>query len=137
MDDLPNSNLLPSAIPISQLSPAAEHLTEHSIHAVISLVWPYSSSTKSLGFLLSEPDPRLRLLNGQVKADFHGPVAERIAQTRLGIGDEVALGLEGSRLVDNQDVSQPPGRRVAWDVHFDSRVFLEVLVFPNRQNNVE
>lgn len=128
-DQPPKSELLRSTtIPISQLSSARE---ENSIHTVVSLVWPYSSSTKCLSLLLSELDFRLRRSNGQVKVTFHGVVAEKVAKTQVGIGDEMILSLAGSRLIDSEDATQTPGRRVAWDVHFDSRVFLEVLRSPN------
>lgn len=108
--------------PIAQISPSLDHLEGHSIRAVVTLVWPYSSATKSLSLLLAEPDFRLRRANGQVKVIFYGFVAERIAKTHVGIGDEVTLRLAGSRLVNNETT----GNCVAWDVHFDDRVFLKV-----------
>ena len=93
------------------------------MRAVVTLVWPYSSATNSLSLLLAEPDFRLRRSNGQVKVIFHGPVAEKVATTHAGIGDEFVLNLAGSRLVNNS----AGGNYVAWDLHFDDRVFLEVL----------
>jgi hypothetical protein len=112
-----------STLPIAQISPSLEHLGERSICAVVTLVWPYSSATKSLSLLLAEPDFRLRRLSGQVKVVFHGPVAEKVAKTQVGIGDEVSLSLAGSRL----DANNAAGNCVAWDVHFDGRMSLEVL----------
>ena len=117
-------------IPISELSPTKEQLTRCSIRAAVSLIWPYSYSTKSLSLLLSELDIRLRLSNGQVKATFHGPAAEQIARTQVGIGDEVVLSLGGSRLAESEDATRTPGRRARWDVHFDSSVFIEVILTP-------
>ncbi|RMJ24835.1 hypothetical protein PHISP_04311 [Aspergillus sp. HF37] len=111
-----------STLPIAQISPSLERLEERSICAVVTLVWPYSSATKFLSLLLAEPDFRLRRLSGQVKVVFHGPVAEKVAKTHVGIGDEVSVSLAGSRLVANNTV----GNCVAWDVHFDDRVFLEI-----------
>lgn len=93
------------------------------MRAVVTLVWPYSSTTKSLSLLLAEPDFRLRRSNGQVKVVFHGPVAEKVAESHAGIGDEIVLSLAGSRFVDNNAA----GNYVAWDLHFDDRVFLEVF----------
>ncbi|THC92278.1 hypothetical protein EYZ11_008260 [Aspergillus tanneri] len=95
-------------IPIAQLSPTAKHLSEASIHAIVTLLWPYSSSSKSLGLLLSEPDVRLRPSNGQVKVLFHGRVAEDVAKSRIGIGDEVYLKLLGSRFVTSEAATQTP-----------------------------
>lgn len=114
-------------IPISQINPAPDNLAESSIRAMVTLVWPYSSSTKAFSCLLAEPDFRLRRSNGQVKVIFHGTVAENVAKTQVGIGDEVVLGLAGSRLEKNETAAQTPGRFVAWDIHLDDRVHLEVL----------
>ena len=123
MMDSDNPHPPPSTyIPIAQISPALDRLEGHSIRAVVTLVWPYSSATKSLSLLLAEPDFRLRRANGQVKVIFYGFVAERIAKTHVGIGDEVTLSLAGSRLVNNETT----GNCMAWDVHFDDRVLLEV-----------
>ncbi|KAL4788511.1 hypothetical protein BJX76DRAFT_116955 [Aspergillus varians] len=115
-----------TAIPIAQLSPDVDRLQQSSIHSVVTLLWPYSSSTKTLSLLLAEPDFRLRRSNGQVKVFFHGHVAEEVARSQLGIGDNVYLGLAGSRLVKNDAVAQTPGKGVSWDVHFDTSAFLEV-----------
>lgn len=57
---------------------------------------------------------------------FHGAVAENVAKSQVGIGDEVYLSLAGSRLVNNEAATQTPGRFVGWDVHLDDHVFLEV-----------
>lgn len=112
--------------PIAELSPTVEHLSDSCIHAVVTLLWPYSSSTKSLSLLLADPDVRLRRLNGQVKVVFHGVIAENVAKSHVGIGDVVRLGLAGSRFVSKETEAQTPGKWIAWDVHFDDRVFLEV-----------
>lgn len=113
-------------VPIAHLSPALEELQEKCIHATVTLVWPYSSSTKSLSLLLSEPDFRLRRLNGQVKAIFHGRVAEKVAKSQVGIGDTIRLALRGAGFVANDAAIQTPGRCVAWDIHFESGVSTEV-----------
>ncbi|KAL4939257.1 hypothetical protein BDV06DRAFT_38703 [Aspergillus oleicola] len=115
-----------TAIPIAQLSPELDRLRQSSINAVVTLLWPYSSSTKSLSLLLAEPDFRLRRPNGQVKVFFHGHVAQDVARTHIGIGDNVRLSLAGSRLEKNDAATQAPGRGISWDVHFDASAFIEV-----------
>ncbi|KAB8234723.1 uncharacterized protein BDW43DRAFT_299428 [Aspergillus alliaceus] len=115
-----------SRIPIAQLSPTLEDFSRSSIHACVTLIWPYSSSTKSLSLLLAEPDFRLRHSNGQIKAVFHGPIAESVAQSRIGIGDSVYLDLAGARFSNCVAAIGTPGKSVAWDVHFDDRVSLEI-----------
>lgn len=124
-------------VPIAKLSPTLENLSDSSVHAVVTLLWPYSSSTRSLCLLLAEPDFRLRRTNGQVKVVFHGLVAEEVAKSQVGIGDSVYIGLAGSRFVDNDATKQTPGRFVAWDVHFDSSVFIEVPPRINLVNNAQ
>lgn len=116
-----------TTIPIAQLNPDLDRLSESLIRAAATLVWPYSSSTKTFSFLLAEPDFRLRRFNGQVKVAFHGFVAEKVAESHVGIGDEVVLRMAGARLEKNESATQTPGRYVAWNVHFDDRVHLEVL----------
>lgn len=131
--DQPPASELPahlSKIPIAQLSPTLDQLEHKCIYAAVTLVWPYSSSTKSLSLLLAEPDFRLRRSNGQVKVTFHGRVAERVAESAVGIGDEVRLALKHARLVSNDAAQQTPGRFVAWDVYFDYGVSLEVSRVP-------
>jgi hypothetical protein len=126
-DQPPSSEALrSSAIPISQVSTDVDRLAEKSIHSVVTLLWPYSSSTKSLSLLLAEPDFRLRRSNGQVKVLFHGHVAEEVAKTHVGIGDKVYLSLNGSRLVESNAVAQTPGSRSVWELHFDASVLFEV-----------
>jgi hypothetical protein len=111
-------------VPIIQLSPDLEQLADKLILAAVILVWPYSSSTKSFSILLAEPDFRLRSSNGQVKVTFHGRVAEKVAESHVGIGDSVCLGLNGSKFIRNQAA---PGRSIAWDAHFENGVSLEVI----------
>lgn len=113
-------------VPIAQLSPTLELIQEKCIDATVTLVWPYSSSTKSLSLLLAEPDFRLRRPHGQVKATFHGQIAEQVATSHVGIGDNVRLALKGTKFVGNDNATQTPGRYVAWDLHFESGLSLEV-----------
>lgn len=118
---------IPSTLmPIAQLSPGQEDISAKSVHAVVTLVWPYSSSSKTLSLLLAEPDFRLRRSQGQVKVNFHGPSAQEVAQTHVGIGDEVQLSLEGVAWTSNQTPLTTPGRNVAWDLNFERHVSLEV-----------
>lgn len=128
VDQPPAPNAPPqlAKIPIAQLSPTLEQYEEKYIEATVTLVWPYSSSTKSISLLLAETDFRLRRLHGQVKAIFNGRVAEQVAASHVGIGDNICLGLKGSRFVANDATTQTPGRFIAWDVHFDHGLSLEV-----------
>lgn len=115
-----------TALPIAQISPEVHRISEKSIHAIVTLVWPYSSSNKCLSLLLAEPDFRLRRNNGQVKVVFRGRAAEAVAKSQVGIGDHVYLALAGSKFVPSEAVAQTPGKCVSWDVQLDDRVLLEV-----------
>lgn len=128
----PNALAHLTRAPIAQLSPDIEKLAEKSFLAAVALVWPYSSSTKSVSLLLAEPDFRLRGAKGQIKATFHGRVAEKVAESHIGIGDTVCLALKDVKFVSNDGVQQTPGRSVAWDAHWENSVFLEVCRFQTR-----
>ncbi|CAI7590819.1 unnamed protein product [Penicillium viridicatum] len=122
----PNALAHLTRVPIAHLSPDIEKLAEKSFLAAVALVWPYSSSTKSVSLLLAEPDFRLRGAKGQIKATFHGGVAEKVAESHVGIGDTVCLALKDIKFVSNDGVQQTPGRSVAWDAHWENGVFLEI-----------
>jgi hypothetical protein len=113
-------------VPIAQLSPDLAQPSQKFIVAVVTLIWPYSSSNKSLSLLLAEPDARLRRPNGQVKATFHGRVAQKIAESHVGIRDIVQLSLANSKFVSNEAAKQTPGWSIAWGAHFEDAVSLEV-----------
>ncbi|KAJ6046052.1 hypothetical protein N7444_007306 [Penicillium canescens] len=122
----PNALAHLTQVPIAQLSPDLAQPSEKFIVAVVTLIWPYSSSNKSLSLLLAEPDARLRRPNGQVKATFHGRVAQKIAESHVGIRDTVHLSLANSKFVSNEAAEQTPGRSIACGAHFEDAVSLEV-----------
>ncbi|KAJ5165522.1 Telomere end binding protein [Penicillium coprophilum] len=123
----PNAVAHLTRVPIAQLSPDLELLTESSFFAAVALVWPYSSSTKSVSLLLAEPDFRLRGAKGQIKVTFHGHLAEKVAESHVGIGDTVCLALKDTKFVSNESAQQTPGRSVAWDAHFENGGSLEIF----------
>ena len=96
------------------------------IEAVVSLVWPYSSKEGLLSLLLAEPDVRLRSAKGQLKVTFQGAGARQVAKSQLGIGDIVLLRIDHAEWKDTGDAVLTPGKKVQWDLHFKSRVVLEV-----------
>lgn len=98
------------------------------VEAQIVLVWPYSSATKELSFLLIEKDVRLRSAKGQVKVTFHDAVAREVAKARPGIGDGVRLGLDGIEIVEEQDGVATPGKKAGFTLHSHRRVQLEVCI---------
>ncbi|KJX98330.1 hypothetical protein TI39_contig417g00002 [Zymoseptoria brevis] len=117
-------------VPIPDLDPSVPPPPNTSIHAIITILWPYSSATRSLALLLASPDVRLRREGGQVRVRFTGRGASAIAKARLGIGDEVLLELEGGRWSGEEGGGskvRTPGKRVQGELVFGGRVGVRVL----------
>lgn len=115
-------------LPIADLSPSIDSVSSSSIQAVITLVWPYSSSTRSFAFILAEEDVRLRRSKGQVRVVLHGSSAKAAAGSRLGIGDLVVLRLDGVEWKQHDENVSTPGQSLDWDLEFQERIYLEVCV---------
>ncbi|CRG87387.1 Serine-aspartate repeat-containing protein I [Talaromyces islandicus] len=116
-----------SLISFERLSPDLEDPGQYSLHAVVTLVWPYSSSNRAFSLLLAEPDSRLRKQNGQVRVTFRGLCAEQVARTKVGIGDKVTLSLQGARWTENEKLHSTPGKPLEWELQFTNRVKLEAV----------
>jgi hypothetical protein len=114
-------------IPIAQLEQRIAHALSKSIRAVVTLIWPYSSSTKQAALLLAEPDFRLRRSKGQVRVQLAGAAAEAVAKSKISSGDEVVLSLEGARWVEAATASiSTPGRSVDVELEYKRRILCEV-----------
>ncbi|KAF2725156.1 hypothetical protein K431DRAFT_281124 [Polychaeton citri CBS 116435] len=113
-------------VPIQSLDISSAPSRDSSIRAVITLSWPYSISTRQCALLLADPDFRLRNRRGQVRTRFSGRAAEAIAQSRLGIGDEVVLELDGASWVEDGSTVKTPGRSVGAELAFEKRLRLRV-----------
>ena len=113
--------------PIAELGPHLTDTATRSTRGVITIVWPYSIVTKSLSFILAEPDFRLRRQKGQVRVTFLGPCAKEVADASLGGGDEVLLSLDGVEWAEG-DAPGAPGTTLEWQARFPSRALLRVLI---------
>lgn len=113
-------------VPISRLSPSLPDPDEKRITAIVTLIWPYSSSTRQCALLLAEPDFRLRRRKGQVRVKLTGSCARRVAQSGISIGDEVTLGLRGAHWVQDDGTVQTPGKSVDWELHYQRQLQIEV-----------
>ena len=111
-------------IPIAQLRPSVSPDTTTTVGQV-ALIWPYSSSNKSFGLLIVEPDYRLRRERGQVHVDFSGSSAKIVARSGVKIGDEVLLSLVGVEW--NAATPRIPGGGIDWTISFRERLVLQVL----------
>ncbi|EXJ93457.1 hypothetical protein A1O1_01849 [Capronia coronata CBS 617.96] len=116
----------PSAsLAIAHLSPSSAGPSSY-IAANVALVWPYSSSTRSLALLLADPDVRLRKQKGQVKVVFRDGAAKAIAETKVGIGDSIWLSLHGCDWKETSQTLSTPGEKIDWDLEFRDRVLFQI-----------
>lgn len=118
-------------IHIAALRPDLDALESKQITAVVTLIWPYSSSQRQFALLLAEPDFRLRRKKGQVRARFSSTSARALAATGVGIGDEVVLSLHGAQFVQDGAVSTP-GKSLNWELAYAQTVAISV-----RRNGAE
>lgn len=121
-----SSNESGRQIQIRDLSPDLGK-QNYSFHAVVTLVWPYSSSNHQLCLLLAESDFLLRRQNGQVKAIFHGSCAENVARAKVGIGDQVVLSVNYARWAENGETTSSLGRGIRWDLHYEGGIDMKVM----------
>ena len=104
-------------------SPVA--LIARHLEAVVILVWPYSSSTRSLSFLVVEKDVKLRNTRGQLKVTYHGKAAREVAKLRPGVGDLLHLHLANVEIVEEEDGVSTPGKKAGFVLHFPAGARLD------------
>ncbi|KAK3115976.1 hypothetical protein LTR53_004148 [Teratosphaeriaceae sp. CCFEE 6253] len=113
-------------IPIQSLSPGDAPPSDVSIRGIITLSWPYSSSTQQCALLIADPDFRLRNQKGQVRVRFKGEAAAAVAKAHAGIGDEIVLQLQGASWVQDGVAAKTPGRSVDGELSFSRRLGLTI-----------
>ncbi len=112
--------------PIALLGPDLPDPTWRVVRGEVTITWPYNSVTKTLAFLLAEPDVRLRRAKGQIRIVLQGPSATAAAESGLGAGDELLLGLAGAQFSKDVSPGRIPGARVDWQLQFDQKLALQV-----------
>lgn len=115
-----------SHISIAQLTPLLSAPSSHSIKAVVTIIWPYSSINKTVTVGLAEPDFRLRRTRGQVRVQFTGSSARKVVESKIGSGDQFLLSLDGAEWVKRNETINTPGRDIEWELRFSERLLLEV-----------
>jgi hypothetical protein len=114
-------------LPIAALEQRDELTSSKSLRGVVTIIWPFSVSSRRAAFLLAEPDFRLRNDKGQVRIQFAGAAALELGKAHIGIGDEIVLGLAGARLVEREaGVVSTPGKSVSLELRFSSKLEMEV-----------
>ncbi|KAG8159302.1 hypothetical protein KVR01_010963 [Diaporthe batatas] len=126
--DVEQSLATKTATPIAQLGPELPDQETRKLHGEVTITWPFSSVSKSVAFLVAEPDFRLRRDRGQVRVQLNGPSAEAVGALELGSGDEVTLGLEGVEWARNEEPARPPGSRSDWQLKFVGKLTLKVTL---------
>ena len=96
------------------------------IKGIVTLVWPFSSSSKKVAFLVAEPDFRLRNSKGQVRVQLRGPASLAVAKSKLGIGDEVIFGLDGAQWIAAEPGVSTPGKSMELELLYKNILVLEV-----------
>jgi hypothetical protein len=114
-----------ASLPIAQLCPSIDP-NKHYVRGVVTLVWPYSSSTQSTSILLVEPDFRLRRKHGQVRITFRGASAKAVAKSGISSGNELTLNLSGAQYVRDLTVASTPGKGIEWELQFGRRLLVQV-----------
>lgn len=113
-------------IPIHTLDPESTPPPDKAIRAVVSLFWPYSSSTQQCALLLADRDFRLRSRKGQVRVRFTAASARLVAQGKVGIGDEVVLDLRGAQWAHDSSKVSTPGKSVEGELVYRGELSMEI-----------
>ena len=68
----------------------------------------------------------MRYKKGQVRVQVHGAVAQALAKSKFGIGDEVELNLEGAHWVDTEPGVTTPGKSLDSELLFRRKISVKV-----------
>ena len=116
-----------ATVPITSLTRDDTPPADKSIRAIVTLSWPYSSSTRQCALLLADPDFRLRSRKGQVRVRFTEASAEAVAKSRVGIGDEVVLELNGVSWEQDAEAARTPGKSVDGELVYRRKLSCKIV----------
>lgn len=114
-----------NTLPIAQLQPGLDP-DSTSVTGIVTLIWPYASSTRTLSLLLVEPDFRLRRHRGQVRVHFHGSSAKALSRAGVSSGDQLLLNLTGVQWAKDTFTASTPGKGIEWELRYGERAVLQV-----------
>jgi hypothetical protein len=120
-----------TSLPLASLSPTSSSTAASSsssstyITAVVTLIWPFSSSSRTLSIVASEQNPILRLSKGQLRVNFHGPAATGVDARGLQSGDHVCISLDGAHW---EELASASSRDVPWAVSFEKKLTMKVYM---------
>lgn len=121
-----------TATTIAQLDPKLSDIPTRAVSGIVTLIWPYNSSTNSLAFNLAETDARLRRTKGNVRIQLHGSSAKAVAAMKLGGGDMVTIGLDGAEWVKDGTSTPLPASRSEWQLQYTEKLMLRVRTVISR-----
>ncbi|KAK8038026.1 hypothetical protein PG994_014793 [Apiospora phragmitis] len=113
--------------PIAQLSPQLPSQTT-TVRGVVTVIWPYSSTTSSLSFTLAEPEFRLRRPKGQIRVKFAGHIAKAVSGSGIGSGDEIVISLDGVEWQAAATNRRLSGAGHEWQLKFSQKLRLQTKV---------
>ena len=105
-------------VPIAELHPNIPSRDERTVSGVVTLIWPYASSTETLTLLLVEHDFRLRARHGQARITFNGSSARAILRAGISSCDRVTLSLKGAEFSIDESTTSTPGKGIKWGLHY-------------------
>lgn len=111
-------------VPIAALTPDLAS-TAGAVRGVVTVIWPYSPSQRSLSLVLAEKDFRLRPL-GQVRIVFSGHCARDVANAGVVSGDELLIALEGAECLADPTANRTPAKGIEWKLRYSRRLSLAV-----------
>ena len=120
------------AVPIANLQPKILNSSERHVLGVVTLIWPYSSATRSSSFLLVEPDFRLRAKRGQVRVQFYGSSAKALSRAGIASGVELSLSLRGAQWTEDKAANSTPGSSIDWSLSYGEFLKVQVRCVPQR-----
>lgn len=111
--------------PIAALEPGLD-ADNTSVNGIVTLIWPYASSSQTLSLLLVDPDFRLRRNRGQVRVFFIGASAKAVARAHIASGDGLLLELKGAKWAKDGSAASTPGKGIEWELRFGGKVALQI-----------
>src|SRR5271170_1925311 len=113
---------------LSSITP--ESLSPTSLlSGIITIKWPFSSSSQKLTFLLADPDPRKRAQEGQVKITLLGEAAQYLDQIESGEQISIAAADNTSPLIESESTTP----RVKFHITFPQGCVILVLPHPSHR----
>jgi hypothetical protein len=124
MSEMPSTALAHlTTLDLSSITP--ESLSPTSLlSGIITIKWPFSSSSQKLTFILADPDPRKRAQDGQVKITLYGEAAQHLVQIESGEKISIAAPENTSPTIESESTTP----RVKFHITFPQGCI--VLVHP-------